>query len=331
MSEKTLIVSISLLLQCLICAAQYESMVVVKSGISIREEPTLNSNKVASVKFGEMVEVLNQNEQKDTVDGMNGNWVRIAYDQYVGYVFDAYLGRFAKHDKNFPENYPQFFKLDAICGEERFFNNDFFWYGVFERGDEFKVLPVHIEFSVHSKNWKDELYDQYLKVSIDRIERPLFLIGFPDSIPSYTFPKVDFMRNQQRHVYPGQHFTITHYSAKGVGLYYLASYGEVKDTQPANNFLPPFMTAKNYKIKLIHAGNGVVHSKDILEDIQGPIINESMPSIQFIGDLNYDGVPDILLFVMPRHSSASTYLFMSGYSKDEIITKVAHNTWESCH
>lgn len=94
------ILSFSLMLQSLICSAQSESMVVVKSGVFIRDSTTINSNAVGSVKFGEMVAVLNEPSAKDVVNGMKGNWVKIKYNTYTGYVFDAYLGNFIKRDKN---------------------------------------------------------------------------------------------------------------------------------------------------------------------------------------------------------------------------------------
>jgi hypothetical protein len=281
-----------------------------------------------------MVQILNEPRAKDVLNGMKGNWVKIKYNTYTGYVFDAYLGNFIKRDKNFPENYPQYFRLDASCGEERYFNSDFYWYGIFDNGDVFKVALVTLEFSVKSENWNDEMYDQYLKIEINAAEKPMFLIGLPDSVPNNSIRKVDFMASQSRQIYPGQSFHVSYTSNTQDDAYYLASYGNVENVeyrQSTEYFIRPFMTIKDYKIKLVHFKNGAVKEKDILNDVEHPVIHESMPNISFVGDLNFDSVPDIVFSYMTGHASASTYLFMSGYSNREILTKVGLNRWGSCY
>jgi hypothetical protein len=305
--------------------------VVVKSGILIRDSTTVNSNAVGSVKFGEMVQILDDPGIKDTVNGMKGNWVKIKCNRYTGYVFAAYLGRFAKRDKSFPENYPQYFKLNASCGEEQYFNSDFYWYGLFDKGDEFKVSLVNLEFSVKSENWKDEMYDQYLKVSINSTEKPMFLIGLPDSIPNYALQKSEFMAGRSRQIYPGQHYNVNNLPASQDGSYHLAAYGNVEYSQSTEHFTPPFFAIKDYKITMAHFTGGVTNAKDILEDVQHPVVHESLPNILFIGDLNYDSVPDLILSYLTGHASANTYLFMSGYSDKEVLTKVGLNRWGACY
>lgn len=91
------------------------------------------------------------------------------------------------------------------------------------------------------------------------------------------------------------------------------------------------LTIKDYKINLVHFKNRVVKTKEILKDVEHPVVYESMPNIDFVGDLNFDSVPDIIFSYMTGHSSANTYLFMSGYSNDEILTKVGRNRWEGCY
>lgn len=71
MQIRTFILSFSLMLQSLICLAESESMVVVKSGVFIRDSTTINSNAIGSVKFGEMVQVLNEPSAKDVVSCFN--------------------------------------------------------------------------------------------------------------------------------------------------------------------------------------------------------------------------------------------------------------------
>jgi len=332
MNARTYLLSSLFTLTTLICIAQNELMVVAKSGLFIRDSTTINAKSVCSVKFGEMVEILERTTPKVTLNGMKGRWTKIKYNTCTGYVFDAYLGSFQKRDKKFPKNYPQYLDLEPSCGEEQYFNSDFYWYGIFEKGDEFDVSIVNLEFSVKSENWQDELYDQYLKVTISNTQKPLFLIGLPDSIPNYKFQKSEFAG--ANHIYPGQHFDVSSTSFKKGVSYSLASYGNVVDwdgKDSARYSIPYFMGIKDYKIKIIEAKDGKTRGTNLLQDFEKPVTSEDLPYITFVGDLNYDSVPDILISHQTGHASANIYLFMSGYTKSEILTKVALNRWGACY
>ncbi|MEQ9167726.1 MAG: SH3 domain-containing protein, partial [Fulvivirga sp.] len=318
------------------------TMIAANSGVYVRTHPSQDSEKLCSIKFGEMVEIMNEGRKEGIVDGMKGNWWKVKYNDCIGYVFDAYLANMKKSNEKFPKNYPQYFNLEAICGEERYFNSDFFWYGIFENDTKFKMRLVEVEFSIDKENWKGEEYDQYLDIRTNTESQPKFLIGLPDSIPDYEIKSCNFITNQYHlkesnrayHIYPGQHFYIGNSEAVKNYSYYLESYGNVKEkrySDSVNHHIPPFLRIEDYKIKIVEIGDQSIKSQDLLKDVERKVINESMPYIKFIGDLNFDSVPDILFYHLPEHSEADIYLFMSGYSEDEILTKVALNRWGNCH
>jgi hypothetical protein len=315
-------------------------MVVARSGIFIRDSTTINSKSLCSVKFGEMVQLMYEVKTEDTVDGMKGNWIKVKYNMCTGYVFDNYLGNFIKQDEKFPKNYPQYFKLNPSCGDEQYFNSDFYWYGVFDTGEKFSISLVTVEFSVKKENWTNKEEDSYLKVDITNAKKPIFIIGFPEAHPNYEIGKTEFMTSQSLlkdtcnayQIYPGQRFNISNASANPADSYYLGSYGNVVDENKAlstSHPIPPYI--KDYKIKIFQTKNGKIKAKDLLEDVEKPVIHENLPSIKFIGDLNYDSVPDILFSYLTGYSSSNTYLFMSGYSENEILTKVVLNRWGGCY
>ncbi|MFZ6009693.1 MAG: SH3 domain-containing protein [Bacteroidota bacterium] len=328
----------------LFCIAQTEMMVVAKSGIAIRESATTKAKSVGSVKFGEMVLLIDHQEPStpDTVDGMTGEWFKAKYNGVTGYVFDAYLGNFRKQDKKFPKNYPQYFTLSAVCGEDQYFNSDFYWYGVFDMGDKFKVSRVKVEFSVKKENWSDKMYDKYLRIGIDNPNKPIFLVGLPDSLPDYEFEPCEFTRSQSHlkeysrdyGIYPGQHFYIGNTTAQPKHAYYLEAYGNVSQESgsSATDFVQPVFRIKDYKIRMVQVKDQQLKiTKDLTEDLEKPVIYEGLPQIKFIGDLNYDGVPDILLAHSTSHASAGTSLFISGYDINELLTNVAFNKWGACY
>jgi hypothetical protein len=190
---------------------------------------------------------------------------------------------------------------------------------------------VNVEFSVKSENWQDIMYDKYLRISVNNTQKPLFLIGMPDSIPNYTYNKSEFAARQwhlkggyrEYQIFPGQSFDVSCTTARPVDSYSLSAYGNVVDTGG-------MMDIKDYKIRFSQTKDGKTIRKDLLEDLEKPIY-EGLPHIKFMGDLNYDNIPDILFSHITGNASADTYLFMSGYSKNQILTKVVRNSWGNCY
>lgn len=321
---KKIIISFAFLVKSMLCFAQTELMVVVKSGIVIRESATIKSKPIGSIKFGEMVDLLYEAGIADTVNEMPGKWVKVKHGKHSGYIFDQYLGNFEKHNKNFPKNFPQYFDLHANCGEQQYFNSDFYWYGVFENKsmDNLKVSRVMLDFSVKKENWRDEMYDQYLKISVQSSDEPLFLIGLPDSIPDYEIQKSEIMTRKLDEIYPGQSLFISSYLKPEVS-YSLVSFGHYIEWNSG---------IKDYKIEILKLKypNIKIKSQNILANIENPIY-EGLPKIKFVGDLNHDFTPDIIISHNTGHSSANTYLLMSGYSQNDLVSIVALNKWGGCY
>lgn len=68
--------------------------VVANSGLTLRMEPTANSESLGIVEFGSSVEVLNQPDSIQKYEKLNwveGNWIYVDYDGVTGYMFDGYL------------------------------------------------------------------------------------------------------------------------------------------------------------------------------------------------------------------------------------------------
>jgi hypothetical protein len=89
---------------------------------------------------------------------------------------------------------------------------------------------------------------------------------------------------------------------------------------------------KDYKIEILKLKypNIKIKSQNILTNIESPIY-EGLPKIKFVGDLNHDLTPDIIISCNTGHSSANTYLLMSGYSQNDLVTIVALNKWGNCY
>ena len=102
-----------------VCAQEY--MVTVRSGVFIRDSSGVQSKAVGSVKYKEVIQVIDRPFRTDFVNGIQGEWLKVKYGSHTGYIFDAYLGDYRKRDKSFPDHYPQYLNVKGSCGEEQYF------------------------------------------------------------------------------------------------------------------------------------------------------------------------------------------------------------------
>ena len=68
--------------------------VVANSGLTLRAEPSLDSEPLIVVEFGSSVEVLNQPDSilsYETINWVKGKWIYVEVDGVSGYMFDGYL------------------------------------------------------------------------------------------------------------------------------------------------------------------------------------------------------------------------------------------------
>ncbi len=64
-----------------------------KSGLKLREEPSLNARVFTTMDFGEEVTVLNTLgfQRTQTIELVQGNWVYVEYRGFKGFAFDGFL------------------------------------------------------------------------------------------------------------------------------------------------------------------------------------------------------------------------------------------------
>ncbi len=72
------------------------STVIAPSGLSLREGPGLEYDRLTAIPFNTQVTVLEHQinyEQRDTIGDISGYWVPVRYQKQEGYLFSAYLKR----------------------------------------------------------------------------------------------------------------------------------------------------------------------------------------------------------------------------------------------
>ena len=77
--------------------------VIAKSGLKLREEPSLNARVFTTMDWGDEVTVLNTMgfERSQTIELVEGNWVYVSYQGFKGFAFDGFLSDLPLPASNF--------------------------------------------------------------------------------------------------------------------------------------------------------------------------------------------------------------------------------------
>ena len=65
--------------------------VKAKPNLVVRTEPDITGDKLGLMPQGAKVKVLATGLKKDSINGWDGSWVKIQYQDQEGYVFDAFI------------------------------------------------------------------------------------------------------------------------------------------------------------------------------------------------------------------------------------------------
>jgi len=73
---------------------KYENLFArnLRDGLAVREEPTINSNRVYKLRKGQVIKIIEKTDVQEKIGGHDGVWYRVlTKDGVQGYVFDYYL------------------------------------------------------------------------------------------------------------------------------------------------------------------------------------------------------------------------------------------------
>ena len=119
--------------------------VIAANGLNIRDKPNTNSTKLVNVPYGERVQILHKDHYGlDTVYTIKtelgdhpvyGHWQKVQYNEYVGYIHNAFLSYdFSHRNKAVPDTNNDFILLipGYHCSYEFYNSNDYCWYGYYQ-------------------------------------------------------------------------------------------------------------------------------------------------------------------------------------------------------
>ena len=145
-----------------------QNVVISPNGLSIRSKPSLESQKLSVVPFGQKVKIENNESygwdtigtyhyawggKKDNQQPISGQWVKAKYKKIEGFMFNAYLGHGSydfvplesKYLKNINSDYSLLFP-GMNCVTNINLNPKMKWYGVYEENGKYILRKANVGF-----------------------------------------------------------------------------------------------------------------------------------------------------------------------------------------
>jgi len=163
---------------------EYDAFLVVNaSRLSIRDEPSLESKKIGVVEKDELVKVID-NRSADkylvTVDGIKNRWIKIEYNNIIGYMFGGYLSCCAIYQPN--SNWKGKYLVMVEGSADVMYSADFKWYGIYSRkdGEYIESVNITVEYGQEGiENLKTNKKEQSKRLIGTREDIRLGKVGIP--------------------------------------------------------------------------------------------------------------------------------------------------------
>lgn len=235
------------------------------SGLKLRAEPNLDSKTLAIIPHESVIAICYPAEINANIDGIQGHWVLAEYKEQRGYVFDGYLEGVATEP---------LFAADCVAEfvnswDETYFSKNEEYLGLFknEGRDNFEIRPVKFE-----EEHKEELY----KGSKNQ-EIPIWLFSH------IALPMAGQLKGKiiDRQLNFGEQIRF------GDATVY--AFGKLAKQENQLNY---FLQYAPYELRLRSKKGEKILDQLLIKTNHYPDLGYVM--IRFIGDLDRDGIDDII-------------------------------------
>lgn len=152
--------------------------VISPDGLNLRAKPNLRAQVLQKIPFGEKVQVISPRHYgRDTVGQIeyfntagspyqipiDGYWLKVRHGQVEGFMFSAYLGilgELQEEDKLLNQNFALLYP-GVGCFNNIFYQPNWYWYGVYMKGNQTWIKRVSISFY----SITEELVDQAISTN----------------------------------------------------------------------------------------------------------------------------------------------------------------------
>ncbi len=293
------------------CENKMTATITAESGLKLRERPSIDYPNLITIPYKKLIYICQNSIYRDTIDSNQGFWFDAVYDGKKGYVFSAYIdvqkcsgdgiNIIVPNDKSV-DNFPLLVNCSSYQGlyaTDKNANTGF---------QDFHVAPI-------------ELVDTTLKyghsyvAKMKSMERmPLLIIGginIQSSSLQGNYLNKKFFPFQQEHLW----YT-NNYKNEGIRLdcmAYAKGEGEFMSHQDEFN-IGPFQQIKNYElwIRVVEKGKEPIDIQLYKADIgQWAGGYAGGGEIIWVGDLNGDGIPEILTRTSMTYKGWDYHLLLS--------------------
>lgn len=297
--------------------------ITAPSGLSLRKAPSLKSNRIMIIPFGEKVRSQAIKAIRlDTIDNVAGAWHLVQYKNFKGYVFNAYLGGYVNICSPSFDGINDDFRItpvnDVRC-ETINYDPALQWYGLSydPKTQHSRIEKVTPKVSlIPAKDFKGEV--NYLEepcnfITINTIEKGNFqmLLGSKNAIPisettwsrnNTLITPHDPYNNPGKFIHPYERYAL---ETKNHGTYYLMAYESAKTAKQANDGAPGIV--RQYHLYLSNDDYpDISRHNEQMQDLSEALHTNTIyieqysryrgPRLIWQGDINNDGFPDLLFF-----------------------------------
>ncbi|MFD2561489.1 SH3 domain-containing protein [Aquimarina rubra] len=279
--------------------------VVSTTGVNLREAPNLKSKILVKLPFATKIEItenksfgidtigeniLYRNRKEKIKNHIVGNWVKIKYKNYEGYLFDAYLGEIASLknivlddseldlNKNFILLFP-----GSYCHNNFWSVKNMNWLGLYQIGDHFEFKTIELSYSYFRDFIPDYMAIEDYTISTNNNENLMFIIGSKINL------KKGFINGKRGKCLEGSNFE------------------DFDKLQISGTAMYPELILKSK------------NKKQIINSAHRSITYYSPTCLVWEGDIDQDGKLDYIISYGEK--SVRTYLYLSSEADDNQIVK----------
>jgi len=296
--------------------------VAAKSGLNYRQKP--KGKVISKFKYNQEVIIVEKTgvieEITDNGDLITGEWVGVKHNKKTVYLFDAFLaepkekeikkplvlnpidnalltGYIIKPGKYHKEEIP-----DKITTQD--------WFGIFKENGNYMVEKTTINIlSVHDAIVDNEGEKTGKKI-ISNNNKECYLLM--NNISYLTEIKIDTILTKPTIIHPEKPFS---YQTNNIEYTLSATADEYNPLNKDNLFFNP----KNYNLFLEKNTNGVITKQLLLFENR---FDDQITKILFIGDIDGDTIPDLLIDSANHYNASVPTLYLSKEAKTNEILKI---------
>jgi hypothetical protein len=270
--------------------------VIANSGLNLRKAPNPNSEKIVAIPFGSEVFCCNLCESypNETIEGKEGCWKKIYFEDFEGYVFSGFLEAIPKFDLMCPVDWVNDWKNPV-------FDKDIEYFGIYEE-DRLRGKSKAVRLEGKDTLIESAAMGKIRMIKVETEDAPAFIVSNLTLKDGQQLMGTHF---NNRMLFPGE--------TVGYGKSYLYATGTPKSDRES---IIPFSSIEDYKLVLRQVNDdGKSFEEVVLFELDIPswsdVTYEGGVHLRWVGDLDEDGKLDVLLSYSNHYACWDVILLLS--------------------